>query len=66
MKDWKDAKRKYKMQERPKNGESLSPPVEHEQGDNGKYEKSMDEMRCILYSHGGASPASLSEERLLK
>lgn len=53
-KDWQDAKRRHKMQERYRES-SVEPPVDPPVGlnDSGTYDKEMDAMRCILYSHGG-------------
>ncbi|KAF9464961.1 hypothetical protein BDZ94DRAFT_1254956 [Collybia nuda] len=51
-KDWQDAKRRYKMQEKHGANEfPIDPPPT--MNDSGTYEKEMDGMRCILYSHGG-------------
>lgn len=58
-KDWESAKRRAaKMKETTKEASSGSFPVtdsstEKAADDSGIYEKHMDEMRCILYSHGG-------------
>ncbi|KAJ7935116.1 hypothetical protein B0H13DRAFT_1949785 [Mycena leptocephala] len=49
-KDWQEAKRRYKM-----NNKSKTPaeaPVDAA-ADSAPYEAHMDEMRCILYAHGG-------------
>ncbi|KAG7449721.1 alpha/beta-hydrolase [Guyanagaster necrorhizus] len=48
-KDWREAKRRYKMQQKTK---SDVDPVQ-ETGEATTYDKDMDEMRCILYLHGG-------------
>ncbi|KAF9031230.1 alpha/beta-hydrolase [Hymenopellis radicata] len=45
-KDWQEAKRRYKMQ---KQGDSPAPKVT----EPAHYEEDMDDMRCILYLHGG-------------
>ncbi|KAG7091172.1 hypothetical protein E1B28_010224 [Marasmius oreades] len=47
-KDWQEHKRRYKMQDRAARENEAYSAV-----DSGTYEKDMDEMRCILYSHGG-------------
>ena len=46
-KDWQEAKRRYKMQQ--KNGEYDPAP----ESEPATYETEMDEMRCIMYLHGG-------------
>ncbi|CAK5282353.1 unnamed protein product [Mycena citricolor] len=47
-KDWQEAKRRDKMRDKPPpSPSSASGP------DSAPYEAHMDEMRCILYSHGG-------------
>ncbi|KAL0955799.1 hypothetical protein HGRIS_002008 [Hohenbuehelia grisea] len=55
-KDWREAKRRHKMQEKMKHAEpphaSGNAPLSQDQ-ENGVYEEDLDEMRCILYSHGG-------------
>ncbi|KAG6840751.1 hypothetical protein C0991_004601 [Blastosporella zonata] len=51
-KDWENAKRRMKMQEKAKEPEPVDPSTE-KGPDCGIYEKHMDAMRCILYSHGG-------------
>ncbi|KAJ7019317.1 hypothetical protein C8F04DRAFT_1236790 [Mycena alexandri] len=49
-KDWQEAKKRYKMHQKSKTpGEA---PVDPE-ADSAPYEEYMDELRCILYSHGG-------------
>ncbi|KAG6902758.1 hypothetical protein C0995_011906 [Termitomyces sp. Mi166 len=58
-KDWENAKRRTKMQEKVKEASDGSLPAvstdssQEKVADSGTYEKHMDEMRCILYSHGG-------------
>jgi hypothetical protein len=55
-KDWQEAKRKYK--ERQSTGlKQPDQPAEGEVSDT--YLPSMDEMRCILYLHGGKSVQSV-------
>ncbi|KAK1220369.1 hypothetical protein PQX77_016860 [Marasmius sp. AFHP31] len=49
-KDWQEHKRRYKMQDKATREKEAGPETAHE---SGIYEKDMDEMRCILYSHGG-------------
>lgn len=53
-KDWLEAKRKYKMQEATAKGSAGTPEASPNAQDQGLYEEEMDEMRCILYLHGGA------------
>ncbi|RDB24709.1 AB hydrolase superfamily protein C4A8.06c [Hypsizygus marmoreus] len=51
-KDWREAKRRHKMHQKAK--ETIGVPLSDEKVfDSGVYEKDMDELRCILYSHGG-------------
>ncbi|KAF4563200.1 hypothetical protein EYR40_007091 [Pleurotus pulmonarius] len=52
-KDWREAKRKYKMQEAMAKGSAGTPEASPNVQDQGLYEEEMDEMRCILYLHGG-------------
>ena len=55
-KDWKEAKKKYKEQEKHKDAkEAGRKPEAVDLGDpeSGTYHQDMDEMRCILYAHGG-------------
>ncbi|KAG5339479.1 hypothetical protein C0989_004066 [Termitomyces sp. Mn162] len=55
-KDWENAQRRTKMQKKAKEDSSGSlPSTDLPTGvaDSEIYEKHMDEMRCILYSHGG-------------
>ncbi|TFK44941.1 hypothetical protein BDQ12DRAFT_641990 [Crucibulum laeve] len=54
-KDWREAKRRYKMQQQQKGTNSTRPSeaTKEKEVDPGCYEKDMDEMRCILYLHGG-------------
>ncbi|KAF9268529.1 alpha/beta-hydrolase [Marasmius fiardii PR-910] len=47
-KDWQEHKRRYKMQDRASREKEAGVTEE-----SGTYQKDMDEMRCILYSHGG-------------
>jgi hypothetical protein len=52
-KDWREAKKRRKTQQ-----EQSSQPPQDQNGQadgesNGTYEEYMDEMRCILYIHGG-------------
>ncbi|KAG6897533.1 hypothetical protein C0992_000518 [Termitomyces sp. T32_za158] len=55
-KDWETAQRRTKMKEKTKDASSGSlpatDPMTETGNDSGIYEKHMDEMRCILYSHG--------------
>jgi len=62
-KDWREAKRRHKMRATPSDSVSRGAhPNPEAQGDpsksdiNDAYEKNMDEMRCILYLHGGECP----------
>ncbi|KAK7057586.1 Abhydrolase-3 domain-containing protein [Favolaschia claudopus] len=50
-KDWQEAKRRYKMQNKTK--PSVEAPPVDPLAEPAHYEEHMDEMRCILYSHGG-------------
>ncbi|KXN87458.1 AB hydrolase superfamily protein C4A8.06c [Leucoagaricus sp. SymC.cos] len=56
-KDWREAKRRRKMCEaQSSHNATASPGLEPQSepsNDDGTYEKHMDEMRCILYLHGG-------------
>ncbi|KAF5357302.1 hypothetical protein D9758_005908 [Tetrapyrgos nigripes] len=55
-KDWQDAKKRHKMQEKMKqeNGDSeIYPEDSANDGSAQDYEQDMDRMRCILYLHGG-------------
>lgn len=58
-KDWKEAKKKYEEQDKqndksPESSTRDSPNVsEDNDPESGDYQKEMDEMRCILYCHGG-------------
>jgi hypothetical protein len=70
-KDWREAKRRYKEQERkdskgpgeqnghetPNGGDHAGDHAgsDHDDTESGSYQQDMDEMRCILYSHGGAA-----------
>ncbi|KAG6813290.1 hypothetical protein H0H92_012445 [Tricholoma furcatifolium] len=68
-KDWESAKRRQKMNEKAKETEQPDKDPEELQGeksaDNGCYEKHMDEMRCILYCHGGGYYfGSVDQERI--
>lgn len=51
-KDWQEAKRRHKEKQRGK--QSPDPPSDAT-AESATYEQDMDEMRCILYSHGGTS-----------
>ena len=53
-KDWKEAKKKYKEQEKHKDmkKECKSEAVDLDQLELGTYQQDMDEMCCILYTHG--------------
>ena len=56
-KDWREAKRRHKMQQGKKGSNSPGGNASPESGPEsvpGAYNKEMDEMRCILYAHGGA------------
>ncbi|KAJ6497643.1 hypothetical protein C8R45DRAFT_983709 [Mycena sanguinolenta] len=60
-KDWQEAKRRYKMQNKSKT--PAQAPVDPE-ADSEAYEEHMDEMRCILYCHGGGYYfGSIDQER---
>ncbi|KAJ7099552.1 hypothetical protein B0H15DRAFT_820712 [Mycena belliarum] len=49
-KDWQEAKRRYKMYH---NSRSMNEAPVDPDADSAPYEEHMDEMRCILYAHGG-------------
>jgi hypothetical protein len=51
-KDWQEAKRKYKAHQQRKNSKPEGAPEQPSDEDN-IYLPDMDEMRCILYFHGG-------------
>ncbi|KAJ6631524.1 hypothetical protein B0H10DRAFT_2299906 [Mycena sp. CBHHK59/15] len=62
-KDWQEAKRRYKMHQKSKPASEASVNPE---ADSAPYEEHMDEMRCILYSHGaegGYYFGSVDQER---
>ncbi|KAJ7188711.1 hypothetical protein C8R46DRAFT_1205850 [Mycena filopes] len=48
-KDWREAKRRYKSHKSKTPGEAPVDPA----ADSAPYEEYMDELRCILYAHGG-------------
>ncbi|KAJ7287089.1 Alpha/Beta hydrolase protein [Mycena rebaudengoi] len=50
-KDWQEAKRRYKMHQKTKST-APEPPADPA-ADSVPYDENMDDMRCILYSHGG-------------
>lgn len=56
-KDWKEAKKKQEKQQDTKDAKKekeRSPEVvDPADPASGKYQQDMDEMRCILYAHGG-------------
>ena len=64
-KDWREAKKRTKEQEKQRDNTtpdrtSSATPSSHDLAgeelndpDSGTYQQDMDEMRCILYSHGG-------------
>ncbi len=61
-KDWREAKKRYKMHQNqmsdaePGSFRSSEQPARTLNGNmSGTYEKHMDEMRCVLYIHGGKS-----------
>jgi hypothetical protein len=59
-KDWEEAKRRRKEQERqqaktPKSPKSPPSPVLTESDPEPEYTSDMDDMRCMLYMHGGMS-----------
>jgi len=55
-KDWQEAKRRYKASEKLKGERSKYKDGNlNSTAETGVYEQEMDEMRCILYSHGGLS-----------
>jgi cell wall-associated NlpC family hydrolase len=58
-KDWREAKKRYKefeklrTEDKSKDAHASHHPAD--QSHSGSYSEEMDEMRCILYSHGGSS-----------
>ncbi|KAH7928695.1 alpha/beta-hydrolase [Leucogyrophana mollusca] len=73
-KDWQDAKKRWKAQEKRRESSfTNSPPTDPEEApEDGPsssnstdvYDEEMDEMRCILYAHGGGYYfGSLDQER---
>lgn len=69
-KDWRDAKKRSKEQAKqrddttPDRTASVTPSShdstgeEFNESDSGTYQQDMDEMRCILYFHGGGPACS--------
>lgn len=59
-KDWQEAKKRYKSQSK-NNTATASPPLNSDSAagtqppsdSSNTYQQEMDEMRCILYTHGG-------------
>lgn len=47
-KDWREHKKRFKEQKGKPSTDALNGSDE-----SGEYQKDMDEMRCILYAHGG-------------
>ncbi|KAF9026049.1 alpha/beta-hydrolase [Hymenopellis radicata] len=57
-KDWKDAKQRYEMREK------AGDPTPEDSAQPAEYEQDMDDMRCILYFHGGGYfMGSVDQER---
>ncbi|KAK2463097.1 hypothetical protein APHAL10511_004752 [Amanita phalloides] len=53
-KDWREAKKRYKMHQRKTEANGTEGPnISTESPDEFTYEEAMDDMRCILYIHGG-------------
>jgi hypothetical protein len=56
-KDWREAKKRYKEQEGKSylntTGNGISVDNLNVSEEPGEYQKDMDDMRCILYAHGG-------------
>ncbi|KIL68736.1 hypothetical protein M378DRAFT_70444 [Amanita muscaria Koide BX008] len=53
-KDWREAQKRHKMQHSDQSSGSTPPMNEDGPPDESqRYEEAMDEMRCILYAHGG-------------
>lgn len=61
-KDWDEAKRRYKTRENTKDSD---PALETKPVESGQYEQDMDEMRCILYAHGGVFSPFVIDSSLL-
>ncbi|KIJ65967.1 hypothetical protein HYDPIDRAFT_181064 [Hydnomerulius pinastri MD-312] len=71
-KDWQEAKKRRKASEKKKAGPNASPPTmdsaeglpPSSSGASSVYDEDMDELRCILYAHGGGYYfGSLDQER---
>ena len=55
-KDWREAKKRYKAQRKAEaNGTQQPNHTVNSQEESFTYEEAMDDMRCILYLHGGWS-----------
>ena len=54
-KDWQEAKKRSKAQQKEHRSRSRHPPGDDTRGDDkpAAYDPEMDKMRCILYAHGG-------------
>lgn len=54
-KDWQEAKKRSKAQQKEHRSRSRHPPSDDPRGDDkpAAYDPEMDKMRCILYAHGG-------------
>jgi hypothetical protein len=60
-KDWEEAKKRRKAFEKKKEGRAASPPLQNpaegfppsSSEQSNVYDEDMDELRCILYAHGG-------------
>lgn len=59
-KDWREAKKRHKMHQSQVPNSGPDGPVQPPNGNiSDTYEKHMDEMRCILYIHGGKHAKSV-------
>lgn len=56
-KDWQEAQKRSKAQQKEQGSHSRHPPADDAHGDDKPavyaYDPEMDKMRCILYAHGG-------------
>ncbi|KAF9012561.1 hypothetical protein BDQ17DRAFT_1297729 [Cyathus striatus] len=63
-KDWREAKRRYKMQQKQRGSDVLQDGAPSTEEQPAVYRAEMDEMRCILYLHGGGYYfGSIDQER---
>lgn len=67
-KDWQEAKKRSKAQQKEHRSRSRHPPGDDARGDDkpAAYDPEMDKMRCILYAHGGQYCSSTSYVRAIR